>query len=154
MKKGITLISIIIYLLLFTTFIVFAVSTSSNMNRNILIDKGLSIIELEYSKLYTNLFDSAKNSNYFNITENKIYFSNGDEYKFDKEKGIIYKNTGILCETLSDFKKLEVSSISNTTLEKYILSSSESLYINIELRKYDNTLNRDIIVTVGDDLFE
>lgn len=154
MKKGITLISIIIYLILFTTVTVFAVSVSSNMNRNIMMDKGLSIIELDYSKLYTNLFNSAKDSEYYRLIDKKIYFSNGDEYSFDIESGKVYKNSGILIETLSNFSNLGVENIANTTIDRNVLSHSSSLYINIELKKYNNTLKRDIIVTSGDDIFE
>ena len=152
MKKGITLISIIIYLVLFTTFTAFAVSLTSNMNRNVLMDKGNSIIETEYSKIYTNLLSSAKNSSYFNVSKGEIKFSNGDIYIFDVSNSILYKNGGILCNSLNSFNLKNLENLSSITIEEDILRKSESLYIEVGLKKYDSSLKRDIIVSLGDDI--
>ena len=115
MKRGITLISIIIYLVLFTTFTAFVLSMNSNIERNVLMNKGNSIIETEYSKLYTNLFASAKDSTDYSILDGDkqliIEFSNGDVYNYDKDNGRILKNNGILVTSVSNFKQIDVTSL-------------------------------------------
>ncbi len=154
MKRGVTLISIIIYLVLFTTFTAFAVSISSNINTNVLSNKGNLIVENDYSKIYTNIFTSAKNSNYYSVSEQKVSFSNGDEYLFDAESNTLYKNGGAICNTISEFAIFNASDISNTTIDVMALQRSEALCIKVTLKKYNSALQRDIIVSLGDDLSE
>lgn len=154
MKKGVTLISIIIYLVLFTTFVAFAVSISSNINRNVLTRKGSSAVELEYSKIYTNMFSSAKSSDYFTANGSNVVFSNGDVYSFDKESGLVTKNGGVIAENLVNYTRLSAKDITGTSLNENALASSEVLVINVELKKYSANLNRNIIIALGDGLDE
>ncbi len=155
MKKGITLVSIIIYMVLFFTFTVFAISVSSNLNRNVLMDKGSAEIEEEYSKLYINMFSSAKNSNSYNISSKSegkvISFSNGDSYLFDVYKGYVYKNEGILCRDLNQANIIESTELVGTTLTQNVLSNLNSLCLNVSFGKYSQILEREIVVTVGDE---
>ena len=154
MKRGVTLISIIIYLILFTTFTVFAMSVNSNMNRNVFMDKGSIEVENEYSKLYTNMFTSAKNSTSYYTSSKEtvtvINFSNGDYYIFDTTNNCVYKNDGILCNNLITFELSEVHNISTTTLAENVLIESHSLCVEVSFKKYDQILDRAIVVTVGD----
>ena len=155
MKKGVTLISIVIYLVLFFTFTVFATSVSSNINRNVFMDKGSVEVEKEYSKLYINMFSSAKESELYYIVQKQsgtnINFSNGDSYLFDLDNGIIYKNEGILIENLKGFSIIKLEESSNTNLSSEVLKKSESLCFKVSFEKYDQFLERQIVVTVGDE---
>ena len=62
MKKGVTLISIVIYLVLFFTFTVFATSVSSNINRNVFMDKGSVEVEKEglFDTIQKGIFGGVK----------------------------------------------------------------------------------------------
>ena len=150
MKKGITLISIIIYLVLFTTFTAFVISLSSNMNRNVLSDKGTRYIQNEYSKLYVNMLTSAKDSTYYSFDNSKVSFSNGDIYYFNLSDHNVYKNGGILAQDLSSFSVRDVLEIDGINLSDEKLQNSDSLCINVQFIKYGNEISKDIVVSVGD----
>lgn len=148
MKRGITLISIIIYLVLFTTFSAFIISISSNMNRNVLSDKGTRYVQNEYSKLYVNMLNSAKSSTYFIYDSNKVSFSNGDLYLFNLNDHNVYKNGGIIAQDLSSFEFKEVLEIDGLSLSSGVLEGSNSLCMNVKFIKYGNEISKDIVVSV------
>ncbi|MBR1883458.1 MAG: hypothetical protein IJ809_00665 [Clostridia bacterium] len=148
MKKGMTLISIIIYLVLFTVFTAFAVSLSSNMNRNVLTETATYNLQGEYSKTYMNLFDSAKKSTSFAISDNNLRFSNGDLYVFDTANNVVYKNGGVLANYLHDFDFKELLEIEGVDLASSILEKSESLCLNVSFSRFDTEISRDIVVSL------
>ena len=110
MKQGITMISLVIYVILFFGFTVLAISISSNLNYRILNEKGMTVANENYLKLYTNLLDSAKKStNMYTIGTDTIYFSNGDVYKLFKTENLVNKNGGVLVKNVEDllFKSID-----------------------------------------------
>ncbi len=136
-KKGITVTSIVVYVILFFMFTTITTVLSSKINGNLFNDRGTSINITAINKLEYNLLDSADKSYSVKGTVNDnstiLTFSNNDEYVFDKEKHKIYKNGGELVDFLKDFD---------------IRAIDDYLKINITLNKYTNEIEREIIVNV------
>lgn len=99
-KSGLTMASMILYVVLFFIFISFAISISTNMNYKILTQKGDMYINEEYDKLQYNLFKSAKASTSISFIQGDIVFSNNDIYHYDSDKKIIYKNNAVLVDSV------------------------------------------------------
>lgn len=142
-KSGLTMASMILYVVLFFIFIAFAVSISTNMNYKILTQKGDMYINEEYDKLQYNLFKSAKVSNSISFIQNDIIFSNNDIYHYDSNKKIIYKNNAILVDSVDSFEPKVSSELNITDKSKY-------LSYNVVFNKYKQQLSKDIFVSVGD----
>lgn len=142
-KSGITMLSIVLYVFLFFTLMVFAISISTNMNYKVLTDKGDIYVNEQFSKLQYNLFKSAKNSNFVNVIGDKIVFSNNDEYLYDKTKRIIYKNGGILVNEVDDLSLKQVT-------EPSLIDSSKYISYSVMFSKYKETLKKDLFISVGD----
>lgn len=141
-RLGLSLVSIVIYVILFFTFITFAISISSNMNYSVLTQKGELYVNEMYNKLQYNLFNSAKDSTYINVIDNKIIFSNNDEYVFDLAKQVIYKNKGKLIDSVDKF---ELNTIDTTNL----LDSSKYINYTVSFTKYKKNLTKNLFITVG-----
>ena len=150
MKRGITLVSMIIYLVLFTAFTAFVIAFSSNMNRNVMSDKGKLFVQTEYEKLYMNLFTSAKDSVNYVKSGNNIRFSNGDLYVFDTESHNIFKNGGILVQDVEQFDFKDIYEFEGVSIDRDILEKNEALGLNVTFLKYGNEVSRDIVIAVGD----
>ena len=85
-KKGITMTSIVVYVMLFFIFTSVAITISTNINFEALSEKGNIINNKNIQKLQFNLLNSAKSSsNVYNIS-GKVVFSNNDEYYFDRSE--------------------------------------------------------------------
>lgn len=154
MKKGFTLVSLVLYVALFFAFTVFATAMSTNLNHKILSEKGKIVIQDNYMKLYSNLINSAKKSNSIDVIGTKIIFSNGDIYEYNSSDKEILKNSGNLVSNVDSFtiKKLdEIAGIQNDITN---INIAECLGFNISFRKYNEIINRDIVISVGDGLYE
>ncbi|MBQ8043316.1 MAG: hypothetical protein IJ272_04100 [Clostridia bacterium] len=136
-KSGITLASLVIYIVLFTTFTVFVSGISSNMNERLFDSRGEAINYSSLNKLQYNLEDSALNSKDVVITSNGISYSNGDIYVYDETQKVIYKNDGILCLNVENF---------TTSIETGI--NTKKVTINISFNKYLNTITKQVISCV------
>jgi len=136
-KKGITVTSIVVYVILFFMFTTITSIISSRFNENLFNDRGMAINITEFNKLEYNLLESASNS--YNATyeteENitTITFSNSDEYVFDKENQIIYKNGGKLIKHVKDYT---------------IITNEALLSIDLLLNKYTNQVERNININI------
>ncbi len=133
-KRGITLASLVIYIVLFTTFTVFVSTMSNNMNERLFGDRGEAINYSYLNKLQYNLEDSASNSNDVVITESQISYSNGDNYVYNAEQKTLYKNGGILCLNVDNFE---------TNIE--MGTNTKKITINISFNKYLNNITKTII---------
>lgn len=142
-KSGLTMASMILYVVLFFIFISFAISISTNMNYKILTQKGDMYINEEYDKLQYNLFKSAKASTSISFIQGDIVFSNNDIYHYDSDKKIIYKNNAVLVDSVEIFEKKATSQLSITDKSGY-------LNYNVKFNKYKQEINKDIFVSVGD----
>ena len=139
-KKGITLASLSIYLILFTIFTVFAMSVSTNMNEGLLNNRGEAINKTGLIKLQANIQDSALNSTDVTLTNGKITFSNGDIYEYSQIKSIILKNEGILCSNILGFEP---------SIEE--LTNAKKLTIELTFNKYLNNVSTQVIALVEEE---
>ena len=136
-KKGVTLASLVIYILLFTTVTVFVSAMSSSMNERLFDDRGEAINYSNLNKLQYNINDSSSQSNDVIITENTISYSNGDNYIYDDSSNVIYKNGGILC-----------SNVENLTATLGSGINVKKLTLTVEFNKYLNAMSKTIISCV------
>ncbi len=136
-KKGITVTSIVVYVILFFVFTTTAIVISSRFNRELFDDRGKAINITAINKLEYNLLKSAKESNLAqgSVDGNKttITFSNSDVYIFDLDNHIIYKNGGKLVKFVKECKIKLVNNL---------------IDINVTLNKYTNEITRNIKVRV------
>ena len=151
-KSGMSLVSIVLYVALFFVFSVFAIAMSSNMNYSALTQKGEIWINEEIAKLEFNIISSAKKSNDVDIISGKIVFSNEDEYRFDAETKIIYKNGGVLISDVEEFNILDIENIKNAPdkFNENIDDNIPNVLLKVKLKKYDVEKETEIVITVGD----
>lgn len=132
-KRGITVTSIVVYVMLFFMFTTITITLSSRFNQNLFNDRGTAINITAMNKLEYNLLESADSSynvvGSFDTNKTILTFSNSDRYVFDNEKHIIYKNGGKLIEFV---KECKVNLIDNV------------IDIDVTLNKYTNELTRNI----------
>lgn len=132
-KKGITMVSIMVYVLLFFAFTTIATVISSRINKNLFNDRGNAINITAINKLEYNLLKSADESYNVDmeISGNKrtLTFSNSDVYVFDKDKNVIYKNGGKLVKFVKDMT---------------LRIQEDIINIDIVLNKYTNEVARNI----------
>lgn len=160
-KKGITLVTMVIYVALFFAFMTFASIMSSNMNFTALSNKGKIINEEEFQKLQYNIFNSAKNSTSIDKLYNDIVFSNNDEYLYDDEKKCILLNDIPLVSNVKSFDIVSIDklkdvpetflSIGNGEYTKLDMSK-DYVCLNITFEKYGVETTNQIFVTSGDDI--
>ena len=160
-RKGLTLISMVIYVTLFFAFMTFAVGVSANMNYTSLSQKGQVMNVENFQKLQYNMLNSAKSSISVDKIGNSIVFSNNDEYFFDSEKKIIFKNNTVLVSDVIGVETLELyqlSSVPSTYLQqrasdlKYVNIDDSKQYVclNVTFEKYGIKTNSQLFITVGD----
>ena len=139
-KSGITMASLVIYVVLFFAFSTFAISISSNMNYSTLSEKGDLWVNEQYEKLQYNLLKSAKASDEVYSISGKLVFSNNDEYSYDATNNRILKNGGV------------VASDVNGTFN--ITANGKNCTVSVSFLKYEKTKTGSIFVTVGDGIDE
>lgn len=136
-KRGVTLVSLVIYIILFTTITVFVSFTSNSMNEKLFDSRGEAINYESLNKLQYNLENSALDSDDVLVNSNEINYSNGDSYVYDQAEKIIYKNGGILCLNVDEF---EVGS------EKGV--GTQKVTVSVTFTKYLHTISKTIITCV------
>lgn len=137
LKSGITLSSLVIYIVLFSAFTVFVSTTYSNMNDNLLESRGKAINYASFNKLQENIEHSSIESESVVVTENSISYSNGDYYLYNNTDRCITKNGGILCTNVTEF-----------TVSSSMLEGITKVDITVKFNKYLNELSRQIITCV------
>lgn len=154
MKKGFTVVSLVLYVMLFFTFTVFATAISTNLNHELLSEKGRVIVNESYIKLYTNLINSAKKSHSVDIIENTIIFSNGDIYEYNLDNKEISKNSGDLVYNMESYAVSNLGDILGVSNDINDIDLVKCFSINVSFKKYNETITKDIVITVGDELYE
>ncbi|MDD2627603.1 MAG: hypothetical protein PHR25_03780 [Clostridia bacterium] len=136
-KRGLTLLSIVIYVTLFFAFSSITIMISSRTNKNLFEDRGNAINISNINKLEYNLLESSNKSNNVLIQktpiEEKIIFSNNDEYRYNKEDRIIYKNNGKLIKNVTNFE---------------VNGTAGYIDINLKFNKYTNITERNIKIGI------
>ncbi len=155
-KSGMTMISIVLYVTLFFTLSVFVIAMSTNMNTNALSEKGDIIINEDLQKIQYNLVKSCKESDKIDIIENKIVFSNNDEYYFNTEKKILYKNDTVISKNVQEFSIVnltDLSGISSTQITN-IDTKIQNLTVKFDIKKYNKEKSSTIFLSLGAGLYE
>lgn len=150
-KKGLSMISMLIYVVLFFSFSAFAIGMATNMNYRTLTEKGKIINMQQLQKLQYNLLNSARNSRYVERISDKIVFSNNDEYYFDETEKKIYKNGGIIA---TDVESLEVLNLSEeASISTYLITpsnmSEKFLEVEVTFNKYNQQKTDALVVSIG-----
>lgn len=151
-KSGITLTSIVIYVALFFVFTVFAIAMSTNMNYKSMEEKANIYVHEQFDKLQYNILSSSKASNSVDDIYNKIVFSNNDEYSYDDNKKVIYKNGGKLVNNVENFKIINVDELTNVhnSFASNLDNKVNSLCFEITFKKYGIEITKQLFITVGD----
>ncbi len=156
MKSGMTMVSIVIYVTIFFTLSVFVISMSTNMNTKAMSEKGEIIVNEDIQKIQYNLMKSAKQSDRIDLIENKIVFSNNDEYYFDDTKKILYKNNGILSKNIQNFSMVMTDEIVGIDANQIsnLDSNIKNVTFKIEAKKYDRVKSSVVFLALGVGLYE
>jgi len=154
MKKGFTVVSLVLYVMLFFTFTVFATAISTNLNHKVLSEKGRVVINESYIKLYTNLLNSAKKSNSLDVIDNKLVFSNGDLYEYDLNSKTILKNNGNFVQNIETYIVSDLVSVLGTSNNINDMDLTKCFSINVSFKKYNESMSKDIVITLGDGMYE
>lgn len=136
-KVGITMTSLVIYVVIFSIITVIMSMVYTNMNETLFQNRGRAINYTTFNKLQYNITESALKSNNVTVTNNKITYSNGDEYVYDSNKKMILLNDGILCTAVNNFTA--------SLTEK---NGIKQVNISVLFNKYLNELNKNIISNV------
>ncbi len=136
-KHGITVSSLVLYVVLFFGITTFISILYTNMNETLFNNRGVALNYTALNKLEYNLITSSENSEDITIKDNIIEFSNGDKYYYSEEKDVIILNNGVLCTSVTAF----VPSLNE-------VNGTKKLQINVTFNKYLATLNKEVIVVV------
>ena len=154
MKKGFTIVSLVLYVMLFFTFTLFATAISTNLNHKLLSEKGRVVINENYLKIYTNLVNSAKKSDSYDIINNKIIFSNGDVYEYNTNNKEISENSGNLVSNVESFTISNLADSLGVSNDINDMDQTKCFSLNLSFKKYNEVITKDIVVTVGDEIYE
>lgn len=152
-KKGLSMISMLVYVVLFFAFSAFAVGIATNMNYRTLSQKGNMINNEQLQKLQYNLLNSAKESQFIEQIGNRIVFSNNDEYYYDEANKRVMKNEGIIATDVTAFRVVTVEEMKNVP-ENFVNNldkNKDNIGIEVTFTKYKHELKEIIFVTVGDE---
>lgn len=105
-NKGITLISLIIYIIGLTIILALIATLTSFFNKNISV-KDINSDTTQYTKFSSIFLEETSNKNNSVITCKSItdgisyiVFSSGNQYTFDENSKSIYKNNFKICENV------------------------------------------------------
>lgn len=154
MKRGFTMISLVLYTILFFAFTAFASAISTNLNYQVLSEKGKIIVNESYMKLYTNLIDSSKKSDSVDIIMDKIIFSNGDIYEYDIDSKKVLKNSGDFVRNIEGFTVSNLEDILTFQNNVDDIDLTKSIRITVSFEKYNQEIQKDIVFTVGDEIYD
>ena len=136
-KRGVTLTSLVVYVVIFTIITVLISMIFTSMNERLFSNRGRAINYTTFNKLQYNITESALQSNDIVSSATRIIYSNGDEYEYDSDRKIILLNGGILCMAVDSFKP--------EIIEK---NGVKQLNLQVLFNKYMSELNKNIISNV------
>lgn len=136
-KNGITLSSLLIYLILFTTFTIITLSVTSNLNKNIFDSRGEIENNKNLNKVIAYFVESSKSSGSVSKIGDRVVFDNNDEYEFrESEKAIYLGNKKIV-----------------KNVHKVMFSvTNKTVYLDITFEKYSKILNKELTFSVRGDI--
>ena len=111
-NQGITLISLIIYIMVVTIVlsILRVVFSNFDKNKDLAEDKGKYIAELD--KMALSFIRDSKNNLDANVEVDQVIFADGTNYKYEKEEKSIYRNKVKIAQNIEycTFLKQKISS--------------------------------------------
>ncbi len=125
-KSGITVSSLVIYVVLFFVFTFFVTTITANVNKTMFIERGKINNIKNVSKLNSYLVGSSKKSSDVYLVDKNIVFDNNDEYKYDSAKQTLYKNDKVLLKGVTKF----IPGVER------VASNVKEVSIEIEIEKY------------------
>lgn len=128
-KAGLTMTSIVMYVVIFFVLTILATGVTMAMNSNSLNDKGKIYTQNANIKIKKNIKASLNNSSTAYKIDNKLVFSNSDEYYYDSKTKTVYKNNGILAQNVNNFE----FSIKEKLNKMYAIN------VKYEIAKYNQT---------------
>lgn len=136
-KSGITLASLVVYLVLFVGLTAFVAAISTNMNERLFYNRGQAINYTNLDKLQYNIENSSLKSDDVSYLDDKVVYSNGDIYEYDESRKTVLKNEGILCSNVESF-----------TCTVSVVEGVKQLKIDVSFNKYLNITEKVIISSV------
>lgn len=153
-RSGLTLVSIVLYVVLFFAFTTFAILMSSNMNYKVMTEKGNIYVCEQRDKLQANILNSAAQSDWTQVDNTTLTFSNNDKYEYDQEKKVIKKNNGILVKGVEECNfELSVSDIKNINTVN-IDNTKQVIALRVKFFKYNQEKECEYIFAIGADNYE
>lgn len=136
-KQGITMTSLVVYVVIFSGLTVLLSIIYTNMNETLFFNRGRAINYTAFNELQYNITASTLQSTNITKDDNSVTYSNGDKYLYDTSKGIILLNGGILCTNVTRFTP--------SIIEE---NGVKQLKLEITFNKYLNELNKEIVSSV------
>ncbi len=131
-KRGITVTSLVIYVVLFFMFSFLVTTVTANINKTMFVKRGKIYNVKNTSKLNSYLVTSAKKSDDVYKIDDRLIFNNNDEYVFDSNKKCILKNDKIIVKGVTKFNSTVESTHNNikqvgveVEFEKYLVKRQE-----------------------------
>lgn len=139
-EKGITLIGLILYVLVFTSVLALLVNLTNYIYGNLNKVNNESISSEEFNKFNVNFVKDIKNSESVVINSSNgnytIVLSNGANYSYIKDEQAIYKNYQKISKNICSFTA-EKQVINNKTVAKVTIGTGN----NPDKSVYGKTIN-------------
>lgn len=135
-KRGLTMMSLVVYVVLLAAFTGVALTVSNNLSNSVFADKGIAYDMTNYEKIMYYLNKSAMESSSADATSSTVTFSNGDKFEYNATKNELKMNGGVLCRNVYTFS---IGDIQNNLLN-----------IDITLKKYTHSMDRSITLYIGE----
>lgn len=114
-EKGITLISLVIYIVLATIVIGIMATVSSYFFSNINLIKNQDQYALEFNKFNMFFINDIKSNKTATIEETKIVFEDGTTYTYNQTEKTIYRNTTKIANEIQQIQfSKDIYQVNNT----------------------------------------
>jgi len=123
-EKGITLTSLVIYMVIFTIIIGIITTMSSNFLENLEKLKGSPKYVSEFNKFSMFFIKDVKNNQNATVTDTKVEFEDGTKYEY--KDNCIYRNEEIIAKSVKQCKFMS-STYELNLLIKNIVSINTTL---------------------------
>lgn len=135
-EKGITLVSLVVYIVIFMIILGVMSAITSSFNKNIEGIKEPQKYITEFNKFCMFFVRDVKNNTQATVTSNQIVFEDGTKYEYKDNK--IYRNDELItkyikeCEFLASTHELEVLTKNLIDINMTIGTENEQIKRNIE----------------------
>lgn len=136
-EKGITLISLIIYIILLMMVIVLLTKVSDNFFFNLKYISDNKKYTAEFNKFNMYFIEDIKNNkNTYKLESSEIIFENGIIYTYKIDEQAIYRNKVKICSNVTNCGFLEVENEVDKNIIKVIIQIKSERFENEYVLKY------------------